>query len=95
MGLFTFFKNLPINQKPPTKLNTYSLWLEGIPSRMHKAGFVSLVHGETFNEAVHDFIRTINHPLASMYIFNTKTQQWSYQGRRAFDNETDARKLCG
>ena len=76
-------------------MNTYPLWLEGIPSRMHKANFISLVQGETFNEAVRDFISKINHPVATMYVFNTTTNQWSFQSRRVFDNEKDARKLCG
>ncbi len=94
----------PINHFP--ELKEYEVWMEGYAATGEQgtATLVGRGTGETFDEAVRDYMsKTPNHGIeevtrnrySSEENYNNRKSNWHIWACRLFDNEADARKSFG
>lgn len=94
--MFGLFKKAKVSPGPGmVPSQKFEIWLEGNPKRMDPAVKVGRGTGPTFNDAVKQFVDDVRGPASTMWTFDPSTSQWSFFGRKAYDNQKDARARCG
>lgn len=76
----------------------FELWVEGTDLWGHqcvKARKVDVIDGIDFNQAVDNYVATLPTRQAVCWEYDELDHVWKWTGRRAFDNEKDARHIYG
>lgn len=93
--MFGIFKQAATHQHPRDNSSKYEIWMEGNPSQMETAKMIGYSYGSSFNLAVKRYVNLIRGPSSTMWTFDPVKDQWSFLGRKVFDNEQSARADYG